>query len=66
MEPRAAALGPNRAGIYINLIPVWSALLAILILGETLALYHVIGAPLVACGMAVVQRQGSATRRRVM
>ena len=49
----AAALGSSRAGIYINLIPVFSALLAVLILGETLALYHIVGAMLVAFGIAV-------------
>jgi len=54
----AATLGPNRAGIYINLIPVFSALLAVLILGETLALYHIIGATLVACGIGVAQLPG--------
>ncbi|HEU5099805.1 MAG TPA: DMT family transporter [Roseiflexaceae bacterium] len=54
----AAALGPNRAGIYINLIPVFSALLAVLILGETLALYHIIGAALVACGIGVAHWHG--------
>jgi drug/metabolite transporter (DMT)-like permease len=66
----AAVLGPNRAGIYINLIPVFSALLAVLILGETLALYHVIGAILVACGIAVAhwhgRHPGLVRRRRVM
>jgi drug/metabolite transporter (DMT)-like permease len=53
----AAALGSNRSGIYINLIPVWSALLAILILGERLALYHIIGATLVAGGIAIMRFQ---------
>jgi drug/metabolite transporter (DMT)-like permease len=66
----AAVLGPNRAGIYINLIPVFSALLAVLILGETLAVYHIIGATLVACGIAVAHWHGqhpdSVRRRRDM
>jgi drug/metabolite transporter (DMT)-like permease len=53
----SAALGPNRAGVFINLIPAWSAVLAILLLGETLAPYHIIGAALVASGIAVAHWQ---------
>ena len=47
----AAVLGPARAGVYINLIPVFSALMAVVLLGEALAGYHLVGAGLVAGGI---------------
>lgn len=60
----AAVLGPNRAGVYINLIPVFSALLAVALLGERLARYHVVGAALVMCGIALAHRYGRAAPPR--
>jgi drug/metabolite transporter (DMT)-like permease len=60
----AAALGPNHAGVYINLIPVFSALLAVILLGEKLALYHVVGATLVVCGIALAHWYGQPALRR--
>jgi drug/metabolite transporter (DMT)-like permease len=52
-----AALGPNRAGVYINLMPVFGAVLAIGLLGERLAPYHVVGAALVALGITLANYQ---------
>jgi drug/metabolite transporter (DMT)-like permease len=49
----AAVVGPTRAAVYTNLIPVFSALLAVILLGEKLALYHLAGAALVVCGIAL-------------
>ncbi|MDP2644905.1 MAG: DMT family transporter [Desulfobacterales bacterium] len=50
-------VGPNRAGVFVNLIPVYGALLAILFLGEKLYRYHVSGAALVCAGILLVVRQ---------
>ena len=33
-------IGPARAGLFVNLVPVFGALLAVLLLGEPFALYH--------------------------
>jgi drug/metabolite transporter (DMT)-like permease len=57
-----AALGPNRAGVYINLMPVFGAVLAIGLLGERLAPYHAVGASLVALGvtLASYRQRGAA------
>src|SRR3546814_5692828 len=33
-------IGANRAGLFINLLPVWGALLAVTILGEEFHLYQ--------------------------
>lgn len=43
-----AVVGANRAGLFIHVIPLSSAILAILFLGENLELYHLMGlAPIV-------------------
>ena len=46
-----AAVGPNRAGIFIHLMPVFGILLSALLLGERPALYHLAGMALVFCGI---------------
>jgi drug/metabolite transporter (DMT)-like permease len=56
----AATLGPIRAGVYTNLIPVFSATLAVLLLGEALAGYHLVGAALVAAGIYLASRRFAA------
>lgn len=49
-------IGSNRGGVFINLVPVFGALLAILILGEEFRLYHAIGMALVLGGITLAQR----------
>ena len=48
------SVGPNRASIFLNLIPVFGAGLAIVFLGEKLLTYHFIGGVLVALGITLV------------
>ena len=52
-----AKIGPNRAGVFIHLIPVFGAVLAITFLGEELATYHVVGAVLALCGIVLTSRK---------
>ena len=51
------AVGANRAAIFINLMPVFGVALALLLLGERLALYHVVGAALVFGGIVLGTRR---------
>ena len=44
-------IGANRAGLFINLIPVFASILAILFLGERLQVFHLIGMLLIFGGM---------------
>ncbi|MCY0148199.1 DMT family transporter [Hoeflea sp. G2-23] len=44
-------IGSNRAGIFINLVPIFGTLLSVLILGEVLHVYHVIALTLVLGGI---------------
>lgn len=49
-------IGSNRGGVFINLVPIFGALLAILILGEKFQAYHAVGLVLVLGGIALAQK----------
>jgi drug/metabolite transporter (DMT)-like permease len=49
-------IGPGRAGVFVNLVPVFGAIMAVLLLGEPFAAYHVVALALVVGGIAVAQR----------
>ena len=46
----------NRAGLYVNLVPVFAAFLAVLILPERLYLYHLIALAMVLGGIYLAER----------
>jgi len=48
-------LGPNRCAVFMNLLPVLTAAAAILMLGEPVRVFHVIGGALVLAGVACAQ-----------
>jgi drug/metabolite transporter (DMT)-like permease len=50
-------IGPNRAGLFINLIPVFGTFLSVLILGETLHPYQIMALLLTLGGIAVAERK---------
>ena len=50
-------IGANRAGVFIHLIPVFSAVLAIAFLGEALRAYHVAGAGIIFAGIWLTNRR---------
>ena len=50
-------IGANRAGIFVNLVPVLGSLLAILLLGEQPAAYHAVGYGLILSGILIAQRR---------
>ena len=54
-----ARLGPSRAGALFYLMPVFTALIAVLGLGEVLRLYHFAGLFLVIGGIVFVSRAGT-------
>lgn len=56
------AIGPARAGQFVNLMPVFGAALAVLLLGERITLPQVVGAAFVFAGILLVQRRGAAER----
>lgn len=50
-------IGSNRGGLFINLVPIFGAILAVIILGEQFQVYHAIGLMLVLGGIAFAQKQ---------
>ena len=52
-------IGPGRAGVFVNLVPLFGALLAVGLLGEPFAPYHVAALALVVGGIALAQTQSS-------
>jgi drug/metabolite transporter (DMT)-like permease len=46
-----AVVGANKAGIFMHLMPVFSIVLAFIFLGETLAVYHLVGMMLIFSGI---------------
>jgi len=51
-----AVIGANRTGLFINLIPVFAAILAIVFLGETLKAFHLTGMALILMGFVMFNR----------
>ncbi|WP_416186706.1 DMT family transporter [Fulvimarina sp. 2208YS6-2-32] len=52
------AIGPNRANLFVNLVPIYGAILAVLILGETLHGYHLAALAFVIGGILLAERGG--------
>ena len=57
-------IGASRASIFINLMPLFSALIAMLWLGERLGWYHLSGGALVLAGVLTAQTFRQPIRRR--
>ncbi|WP_136248276.1 DMT family transporter [Halomonas borealis] len=48
-------IGANRASIFINLMPLFSALIAMLVLDESVARFHLLGGALILAGVLMAQ-----------
>jgi hypothetical protein len=55
LDPRRRATRPNRCAIFMNLLPVLTAAAAIVMLGEPVRPFHVIGGGLALLGVACAQ-----------
>ncbi len=53
-------IGPSRAGLFVNLVPIWAALLGVLIVGEYFAAYHAVALALVLGGIWLAERKPAA------
>jgi drug/metabolite transporter (DMT)-like permease len=49
-------IGPSRAGVYVNLVPIFAAILAVGLLGEPFGIYHAVALALVLGGIRAAQR----------
>ncbi len=52
-------IGGNAAGLFVNLVPIFGAILAVLLLGESFKLYHGLALILVLGGILFAQRAGA-------
>ncbi len=48
-------VGPGRAGIFINAVPLWAALMGVLLIGEPFAWYHAAALALVLGGIGIAE-----------
>ncbi len=48
-----ALIGPGRAGVFVNLIPVFASIMAVLFLGESFEMYHAVSLALVLGGIGL-------------
>lgn len=55
-----ALIGPGRAGVFINLVPVFAAILAVAILDEPFESFHAVALGLVLAGIWLSERAGRA------
>ena len=49
-------IGPSRAGVFANLVPLYAALLAVLLLDEAFEWYHGLALGLVLSGIGLSER----------
>ncbi|MNL88769.1 EamA-like transporter family protein [compost metagenome] len=49
-------IGANRAGLFINAIPVFGTLLSVMLVGETFHTFHFIALLLVLGGIAIAEK----------
>jgi drug/metabolite transporter (DMT)-like permease len=49
-------IGPGRASVFYNLVPVFGAVFSTILLGEPFAAYHVLALALVLGGIVVAER----------
>ena len=50
-------IGPNRSGVFLHLMPILSALMAIIIFKEKFMLYHLLGAVFILTGIILSNRK---------
>lgn len=55
-----ALIGPNRAAPFFHLVPVFGSVMAIVLLGEALKPFHLVGYALVLAGIVIASRRGAA------
>lgn len=49
-------IGPSRAGVFVNLVPIFAAALAVIVLGEAFEAFHFAGMALVLGGIWISER----------
>ena len=50
-------IGPARSGLYTNLVPVFSSILAVFFLGENFEFYHLLSLSMIFCGIYLFENK---------
>ena len=61
-----AHIGPSRASMFFNLIPLFTALIAAAVIGESLAAYHAVGGVLTVAGVLLAELWKAPLRRPML
>jgi drug/metabolite transporter (DMT)-like permease len=61
-----AHIGPSRASMFFNLIPLFTAVIAAAVIGESLAAYHAVGGVLTVAGVLLAELWKAPLRRPVL
>jgi len=56
-------IGPGRAGLFVNLVPIFGAFFSVVLLGETFAAFHAVALGLVIVGILLAERGMSPQRK---
>ncbi|QSI28874.1 EamA family transporter [Variovorax sp. RKNM96] len=59
-----AHIGPSRASMFFNLIPLFTAVIAAVVIGESLAAYHAVGGVLTVAGVLLAELWKAPLRAR--
>ena len=55
-------IGASRAGVFINMVPIFASVFSVILIGETFESYHMGGLILVLTGIAIAERMGKNIR----
>ena len=50
-------IGANRAGVFLHLMPIFGAIMAMIIFDEKFMFYHLLGAVFILCGIILSNRK---------
>ena len=50
-------IGPNRAGLFSNLVPIFGAFFAVLLLGEEFHVYHAVALAMTLAGIWLAEQR---------
>jgi drug/metabolite transporter (DMT)-like permease len=56
-------IGPSKASLFINCVPILSTILAVLFLGESIYTYHYIGAALIITAVVLYNLNSDSKKR---
>jgi len=60
-----AEIGPSKASLFINLVPIISSVFAVIFLGEVIEFYHIVGAAMIITAVLLYNRQSYADSNSV-